>query len=210
MKNFLLSISIITMLASCSNGKKESLEVKTDLVPVNTAGYAISNGSTDVGSYDLQEEVNAPVQKRAAVRKKVAKTFSANEATDETKPVKQADKQISETKTVSGANNSGTTSTEQVSTNASGSNTDNANGETASSGNSTTGTEKAKKKGWSDAAKGAAIGGAAGAIGGAVINGKNRGAGAVIGAVIGAAGGYVIGRKMDKKKEANEFSMVVN
>ena len=52
--------------------------------------------------------------------------------------------------------------------------------------------------------------GAAGAIGGAVINGKNRGAGAVIGAVIGAAGGYVIGRKMDKKKEANEFSMVVN
>ena len=68
----------------------------------------------------------------------------------------------------------------------------------------------AKKKGWSDAAKGAVIGGAAGAIGGAIINGKNRGTGAIIGAVIGAAGGYVIGRKRDKNKEANPFSMVVN
>ena len=84
-------------------------------------------------------------------------------------------------------------------------------GETASAGNSTSNTEKVtKKKGWSDAAKGAAIGGAAGAIGGAVINGKNRGAGAVIGAVIGAAGGYVIGRKMDKKKEADRQELVLN
>ena len=68
------------MLVSCSNGKKETLEVKTDLVPVNTAGYAISNSSTDVGAYNLQEEMNAPVQKRAAVRKKTTKA-SNNRAT---------------------------------------------------------------------------------------------------------------------------------
>ncbi len=54
-----------------------------------------------------------------------------------------------------------------------------------------------KKKGISDAGKGAIIGGVGGAVAGAVI-GKN-GKGAAIGAVIGAAGGYILGRKNDKK-----------
>lgn len=54
-----------------------------------------------------------------------------------------------------------------------------------------------KKKGISDAAKGAAIGGIGGAIAGAVI-GKNA-KGAALGGVIGAAGGYILGRAKDKK-----------
>lgn len=146
MKNFLLSISIITMLVSCTNGKKETLTVKTDLVPVNTAGYTVSNSSTDIGTYDQQEEMDSQLQKRVALRKKVAKTYAAKEANKKKQNrFKQADNQVSETKTVSDASNSGTKATEQVSTNASGSNTGNANGETASTGNSTTGTEKAKE-----------------------------------------------------------------
>ncbi|MGZ5136093.1 MAG: YMGG-like glycine zipper-containing protein [Flavitalea sp.] len=56
-----------------------------------------------------------------------------------------------------------------------------------------------KDKGWSDAAKGAAIGGGAGAILGAVVSKNNRGLGAVIGGVVGAGGGYAIGRTQDKK-----------
>lgn len=56
----------------------------------------------------------------------------------------------------------------------------------------------AKKKGWSDAAKGAVIGGAAGAVGGALID-KKKGRGAIIGGLVGAGGGYLIGRGEDRK-----------
>ncbi len=56
----------------------------------------------------------------------------------------------------------------------------------------------AKKKGWSDAAKGSVIGGAAGAVGGALID-KKKGRGAIIGGLVGAGGGYLIGRGEDRK-----------
>ena len=56
-----------------------------------------------------------------------------------------------------------------------------------------------KEKGWSDAAKGAAIGGGAGAILGAIVSKNNRAAGAIIGGVAGAGGGYAIGRANDRK-----------
>lgn len=57
----------------------------------------------------------------------------------------------------------------------------------------------AQKKGWSKAAKGAAIGGGAGAIAGAVLVKKNRVAGGVVGGVVGAGIGYLIGRSKDKQ-----------
>lgn len=53
-----------------------------------------------------------------------------------------------------------------------------------------------KPRGWSNAAKDAAIGGVGGAIVGGVIG---KGKGAIIGGVIGAGGGYVIGRAKDKR-----------
>lgn len=56
----------------------------------------------------------------------------------------------------------------------------------------------AKKKGWSDAAKGTVIGAAAGAVGGALID-KKKGRGAIIGGLAGAGGGYLIGRGEDRK-----------
>jgi hypothetical protein len=57
----------------------------------------------------------------------------------------------------------------------------------------------AKKKGWSKAAKGAAIGTAASAIAGVIISKKNPVLGGIIGGVAGGGIGYGIGRGMDKK-----------
>ncbi len=56
----------------------------------------------------------------------------------------------------------------------------------------------AKKKGWSQAAKGTAIGAGAGALGGILID-KKDGRGAIIGGVVGAGAGYLIGRDQDRK-----------
>ncbi len=56
----------------------------------------------------------------------------------------------------------------------------------------------AKKKGWSDAAKGTLIGAGAGALGGALID-PNHGRGAIIGTLVGGGAGYAIGRAKDRK-----------
>ncbi|MCW3114650.1 MAG: outer membrane protein [Segetibacter sp.] len=83
-----------------------------------------------------------------------------------------------------------------------------------SAGTSGTGTESrtgtgtttptvAKKKGWSNSAKGAVIGAGTGAAAGAII-GKNKVKGAIIGGVLGAGGGFVIGKAIDKKAEKNQ------
>lgn len=56
----------------------------------------------------------------------------------------------------------------------------------------------AQKKGWSKAAKGAAIGAGAGAVTGVLVD-KKDGRGAVVGGLVGAGAGYVIGRSQDKK-----------
>jgi ElaB/YqjD/DUF883 family membrane-anchored ribosome-binding protein len=57
---------------------------------------------------------------------------------------------------------------------------------------------QAQKKGWSSAAKGAAIGAGAGALTGVVVS-KKDGKGALVGGLLGAGAGYVIGRQKDKK-----------
>lgn len=64
-------------------------------------------------------------------------------------------------------------------------------------------TTAVKKKGWSNAAKGAVIGAGAGAVAGAIINKRNRAAGAAIGGVIGAGVGYGIGKAKDNKARRN-------
>jgi len=87
---------------------------------------------------------------------------------------------------------------------------------TASPGNDKTGTapetkkdepvatEEKKKKGMSNAAKGAIIGAGAGAVGGAIINKENRGKGAIIGGAVGAGAGAVTGVILDKRKKKKE------
>lgn len=61
-----------------------------------------------------------------------------------------------------------------------------------------TNTQPAQKKGWSSAAKGAAIGAGAGAVTGILVDKKDA-RGAIIGGVVGAGTGYIIGRDKDKK-----------
>lgn len=68
----------------------------------------------------------------------------------------------------------------------------------SSRSSSTEAAAPAKKKGWSQAAKGAAIGAGAGALGGVLID-KKDGRGAIIGGVVGAGTGYLIGRGQDRK-----------
>jgi len=55
-----------------------------------------------------------------------------------------------------------------------------------------------RKKGWSSAAKGAAIGAGAGALTGILVD-KKDGRGAIVGGLLGAGTGYVIGRAHDRK-----------
>ena len=201
MKNYLLISSLIVLLGACGTEKSEPLVLKTEMVPVHTAENSISNASTDIGETGIPD-----VEYKPAVKK--AKKESNGKAGS------QPNMEISNDADHLPATKQEETATKNETANQPKQETVNtvpevvpAKEETATTGNN----EKVtKKKGWSDAAKGAAIGGAAGAIGGAVINGKNRGAGAVIGAVIGAAGGYVIGRKLDKKKEANREELVMN
>lgn len=64
---------------------------------------------------------------------------------------------------------------------------------------SETTTKPAKKKGWSNKAKGAAIGAGTGAIVGAVADKNHRARGAVIGTAVGAGVGYIIGDNVKKK-----------
>lgn len=68
----------------------------------------------------------------------------------------------------------------------------------SASSNSNETTAPAKKKGWSQAAKGAVIGAGAGALGGVIVD-KKDGRGAAIGGVVGAGAGYLIGRGQDRK-----------
>ena len=64
---------------------------------------------------------------------------------------------------------------------------------------STTTATPAKKKGWSNGAKGAAIGAGTGAVVGAVADKNHRARGAVLGAAVGTGAGYIIGDNIKKK-----------
>lgn len=200
MKKLLLILIISAVYISC----KQSEEAKqSPLAPLNGTGYLVSNISTDVPKRASGEEEDAPIliKKRAKAPRIVyveeeapAQVVKSKEASNETEATTQPSTPVSE---------------KESSTSAKGT-TDNTG---AGSEEATTEVEKpqVKKKGWSNAAKGAVIGGVAGAIGGAVINKKSRGAGAVIGAVIGAAGGYAIGRSKDKKAaNADPFNLEMN
>ena len=68
---------------------------------------------------------------------------------------------------------------------------------------SETTTKPAKKKGWSNGAKGAAIGAGTGAVVGAVADKNHRARGAVLGAAVGTGAGYIIGDNIKKKDTLN-------
>jgi YmgG-like glycine-zipper protein len=70
---------------------------------------------------------------------------------------------------------------------------------TKTSQTSGTATKPAKKKGWSNGAKGAVIGAGTGAVVGAVADKNHRARGAVLGAAVGTGAGYIIGDNIKKK-----------
>jgi hypothetical protein len=181
MKRILPFLSIAVVLAACSNNAKTNTDAVASVTEQAQALKVDTTGLAEFQNWKLQQqiaEIQTPAQPAvqyaaAAPVKKAKKTYRPA-----AKVVEQAPPAVSSPATESSTNNG-----EDV----------------AMSSESTNAAEAPEKKGWSKAAKGAAIGGATGAAAGAVINKKNRAVGAVIGGVLGAGGGYVIGRGMDKK-----------
>lgn len=195
MKNFLLSISITTALAACNTGNKQDdtrdIQLLTDTSAYQNNYYSDTTATAASQSLEAAPEPKVETKVITRVKKvyvpvKSQPSYPVQEPTVATPPVA----------TPVPASVPGTST-----------NTDNTVGDnTAGTGTSTEGTETAqveKKKGWSNAAKGAAIGAGAGAIGGAILA-KKKGLGAVVGGVVGAAGGYIIGKDIDKRKAGNQ------
>ncbi len=194
MKNFLLSIAIITGFAACNNTPKQDdsrdIQLLTDSTSYHNNFY--SDTSSTVNNAAMPTIEPKTEQRIITVTKHIIYTPAK---TVTPAPVYQPDVNTAPATTTLPSNNPVATST-----------TDNTvqtgNGTETSTEPVATTTQTEKKKGWSSAAKGAAIGAGAGAIGGAIIA-KKKGLGAVVGGVVGAAGGYIIGKDMDKRKAGN-------
>lgn len=188
MKRFLLSISIIAALASCNTKQEESRDIQ--LLTDSTAYQSNIYSDTSVQATPSFVAEPAPQPETKVITK--IKTVYVPVKSQQSYPVREPAVATPPVATPAPAPLPGTST-----------NTDNTAGnETATTGTNSEGTETAevqKKKGWSNAAKGAVIGAGAGAVGGAILA-KKKGAGAIIGGVVGAAGGYVIGKDMDKRK----------
>ena len=186
MKHLLLALTIITGFAACNNNP-DPIE-KTGAVQLlpSVAAYN-SNTNSDTSSTVAPEVTPAKVTSRPTkivyITRQPAHT-AAN--TSKVAPVIQTPAPVvpSVTPTLPGNESTGNTTAQQ--------------GSGVGKEVSPAIPQPVKKKGWSNATKGAVIGAGTGAIGGAIIS-KKKGLGAVIGGMVGAAGGYIIGKNMDKK-----------
>lgn len=172
MKQILLALSTVGIMASCSNNNPRTAAETKTLTPTDTAGLA------EFQKWKTQNEL-------AVANQQALQNQTTTQPTKEI--IRERVVYVQEPRTTRRSSSSATRSRNTSSGNS---------GVNNSSGNNGT---TAQKKGWSKAAKGAVIGGAGGAVVGAVVNKRNRGAGAVIGGVLGGAVGYGIGRSKDKK-----------
>ncbi len=194
MKNFLLSIALITGFAACNNTPKQEnsrdIQLLTDTTSYHNNFYSDTSRAVNTA---LVPAAEAKVEPRViTITKRVIYTpaKTVNEA-----PVYQPQVNTPPvTPTVPTPEPAATGTTDNT--------VQTGNGASTNTEPATTTTQTEKKKGWSSAAKGAAIGAGAGAIGGAIIS-KKKGLGAVVGGVVGAAGGYIIGKDIDKRKAGN-------
>ncbi|MDQ6763963.1 MAG: glycine zipper domain-containing protein [Bacteroidota bacterium] len=190
MKNFLLSIAIITSFAACNNTPKDDtrdIQLLSD--PSAYQNKVNADTAADVAAQPLPAAEVKTAPQVITITKRIIYTPAkpANTA-----PVSQPAVYTPPVATQApNPTPAGTTSDNGIMQPGS------TTGGTANQPVATT-TETEKKKGWSAAAKGAAIGAGAGAIGGAIIS-KKKGLGAIVGGVVGAAGGYIIGKDIDKK-----------
>jgi hypothetical protein len=193
-KIFLFSAAASIFFAACNNDK--GLDTKKDVVVIDTTGMYKNNASTDIAK---GEEVVAPSKPEVKTITKViyvdrtpraVRHQNVRQATPvQTQPVNTVpDVNTTATQTKAGETGAGTSTGTG--------NNGKGDGSTAST------TVPEKKKGWSNAAKDAAIGGASGAVLGAIIG---KGKGAVIGGILGGAGGYILGRKKDKKDQVPQY-----
>lgn len=173
MKNILLVFAVALMFIACDSNPKE--ESTRDVVGVPDSTLYKSNTLTDTAT--VSEPPVTPAPTGTAKTSKRVETVKAPKKTSSSVATKPTETAPENTQPQSTASSSGV-ATDTVAT--------------------APVTPEEKKKGWSNAAKGAAIGGVGGAIGGAIIS-KKKGKGAIIGGAIGAAGGYILGRKKDKK-----------
>jgi hypothetical protein len=195
MKQILFTITTaVLFLTACNSEKKSNIDTEKRIVFTDTAALRLSNAATDRAnnvetlapetSQDNTKPKVVTVTKYVTVVEKQRAPRRRSNTRQQQAPTQQRNEQVDEAPSTAGT--SGTAGTEGAA------------GAGTNSGDVATTPEVKKKKGWSDAAKGATIGGVGGAVAGAVIS-KNKGKGAVIGGVIGAAGGYILGRKADKK-----------
>lgn len=199
MKRNLLAILIAASLAACNS--KEKKDVAQELLPLNNSNLYKSSILTDTAKAVSEKTIEAPVKEVIVYRPVVREIIR-----EKVPVVKQEESTVKTDVPVTGTgdnNNNTTTGTETTNSNTPVV-TNTGSGESTNGNDQPVATET-KKKGWSNAAKGAVIGGVGGAVAGAVINGKNRGKGAIIGGVIGAAGGYIFGKSKDKKQSADNF-----
>lgn len=188
MKSFLLSIAIITGFAACNNTPKD--DTRDIQLLSDPSAYRNSVGADTAASVATQPVPAAEVKTAPQVIRVTKRIIYMPAKTVNTAPVTQP---TVYTPPVAS----------QVPNTSPGTTTSNGTMQAGTAGGTTeapvaTTTETEKKKGWSAAAKGAAIGAGTGAIGGAIIS-KKKGLGAIVGGVVGAAGGYIIGKDIDKK-----------
>lgn len=187
MKNFLLSIAIITGFAACNNTPKDDTR---DIQLLSDPSAYQNNVGADTSAAVAAQPLPAAEVKTAPQVITITKRIIYTPAkTTTTAPVSQPTVYTPPV------------ATEVPNTVPSTTTSDNGTVQAGTGGGTATqpvATTTEKKKGWSAAAKGAAIGAGTGAIGGAIIS-KKKGLGAIVGGVVGAAGGYIIGKDIDKK-----------
>lgn len=210
MKNTLLIITLVTLLASC--GSKSNSNTAANGATTDTTGLAAFQASKSeqlqpiemqgIPANNLlaaQTPVEAPAEPKVVYRDRPAKTRTVvkyvkpdvSNDIPATYGGNTRDAVYRDTNTGTGSNTSTSTST--------GVETGSGSGVGTQPVATSTPETPAKKGGWSNAAKGAVIGGASGAVLGAIVS-KNKAKGAIIGGVVGAAGGYLFGKSKDKKQ----------
>jgi hypothetical protein len=193
MKKTLFAIAVATVFTACHS----NTSTKTNEDTTRTLSYTDSMNNQSLLN-DKANEVNLNGLSDTLITRdgsQYVKVDPNKAETPEVAPVAPVKSSTTRTRTRTRSGSSGS----------SGSSTANSGGSSSTgtspvySGTETASTPvPAKKKGWSKAAKGAAIGAGTGAVAGAIIS-KKKGVGAVVGGLIGAGGGYIIGRKADKK-----------
>lgn len=185
MKKFILPICAVLFLISCSSKKQDDNAITRQIVMTDTVNLNASNSSTDIAA-PVAEVAPAPQRPQIVYVDRYISAPAPRRVVRQAAPPSAPDPVIVAPAPVATPAPVVTTPDVAVNTPV------------------VTAPVENKKKGISDAAKGAAIGGIGGAIAGAVI-GKNA-KGAVLGGVVGAAGGYILGRSKDKKSGRIEMA----